>query len=201
LWKEAWLRRVGERAQPRAAGDAPTTELTTQRDGHYICQSTELAHASQAVQWWRVEQYARDVWTGNLTVVELVRSFAVSTVLHLRGRAVAGAQAITPSEATKLSPGELVRVKSRREIAATLDGRGCNRGLEFAPGMDEHCGRRHRVAGRIERMIDERSGKMRTLRNTVALDGIHCSGECARGCPRASTLFWREIWLSRDGGA
>lgn len=199
LWKEAWLRRPGDAASaepPASVATAPAA-LPTRRDGRYVCQSTELGRAGTPLGWWQVSQYARDLWTGNLTPGELWRCFSASAALHLGGRAVAGSQPTTPNEALRLQPGDLVEVKDRAEIAATLDARGRNRGLEFAPGMDEHCGGRYRVVGRVERMIDEQTGEMRALRNTVVLEDVRCSGRCARGCPRSNALFWREIWLRR----
>jgi hypothetical protein len=38
------------------------------------------------------------------------------------------------------------------------------------------------------------------LTNTVALEGVVCQGLCAKNCPRANYLYWRESWLRRVEG-
>jgi hypothetical protein len=92
-----------------------------------------------------------------------------------------------------------VRVKSRQQIEATLDAQGRNRGLLFDTEMALHFGRQFRVAGRVESMISEHTGKMTTLRDTVRLHGTDCKGIDAGNCPRANPFYWREIWLERIG--
>jgi len=100
-----------------------------------------------------------------------------------------------------LRPGELVQVKSREEIALTLDTQGRNRGLFFDVEMLPYCGRTFRVLRRVQRIIDERTGRMLHLPNDcIVLDGVVCSGELSRRrlfCPRSIVPYWREIWLRR----
>ena len=91
-----------------------------------------------------------------------------------------GSQAKAPRGDLDLKPGELVEVKSRREIEATLDADGRNCGLSFEVEMLEHCGRRYRVAFPIRQIIFEQTSKMVQLNNTVALDGVVCQGLCAK---------------------
>ena len=98
-------------------------------------------------------------------------------------------------------PGELVRVKSRREIARSLDPNGRNRGLAFDWEMLPHCGRTYRVQDRIERFVDENTGTMVELKNEcLILEGVVCSGDHSTGrwfCPRAIYPYWHECWLER----
>ena len=54
----------------------------------------------------------------------------------------------TPTEHLDLQPGELVRIKSREEIMATLDGNLLNRGMGFDAEMSRFCGRTARVKAR-----------------------------------------------------
>jgi len=122
------------------------------------------------------------------------------------GRPLVGIQAIpqTPALAAlpslALQPGELVEVKSEEEIRKTLDVRGKHRGLDFTDEMLEYCGRQFRVFKRVERICMEgRGGEMRTLKDTVSLEGVICNGG-SRGCDRACLLFWREAWLKRVDG-
>ena len=94
-----------------------------------------------------------------------------------------------------------MRVKSYQEILATLDTAGSNRGLSFAAELVPDCGKVYRVKTRIEKFIDERTGKMRRLRTpAVILEGVYCrslySGQRIF-CPRSIYTWWREIWLER----
>lgn len=208
LWKEAWLRRSSRaRASPAPAPvprDAPTASGPAEnvREGsHYSCQSTALFAASTPMPAWRPDQYMRDLVTGNLTPFELAHAF-FATAKHRADmrvtRTVRRARPKkTPREQLGLQPGEWVQIKSAEEINATLDPAQKNRGLEFSPGMSAYCGGLYRVGQRIERMIDEGTGIMRTLTDTVMLENLHCDGLCTRGCPRATPLYWREIWLRR----
>jgi hypothetical protein len=88
-----------------------------------------------------------------------------------------------------------VEVKRREEIFATLDARGSLRGLGFINDYDAFCGRRLRVHARVERIVDEATGRLRRLRDTVALEGAHC--ERHAGCARGMPALWREAWLRR----
>ena len=61
--------------------------------------------------------------------------------------------------------GDRVKIRSRAEIAATLDARGKLRGLLFDfPEMAPFCGREASVLARVDRFIDENSGRMVELR-------------------------------------
>jgi len=97
----------------------------------------------------------------------------------------------------KFTRGDLVQVCTEAQIQRTFDRLGRNRGLGFGPEMVRFCGRRLRVARRVERLIVEWTGQLRTLSDTVALEGALCDGLAFRACPRACYLLWREIWLCR----
>ena len=105
-------------------------------------------------------------------------------------------------KALNLQPGELVRVRSPAEIAATLDDRGESRGLSFDREMLPHCGRTYRVKSSVRRIIDEKDGRMLKIpKDCIILDDVYCSGElsvCGRWfCPRGIYPFWRESWVER----
>src|SRR2546429_7409898 len=55
------------------------------------------------------------------------------------------------------------------------------------------CGRCYRVNDRVDRIIEDGTGKMRHLQNTVSLEGSLCS--CPHinpgGCTRADIVYWR----------
>jgi len=100
-------------------------------------------------------------------------------------------------EVLNLKPGELVEVKSEREILATLDADGKNRGLLWMRGMRSYCGKRYRVFKRVETILLESNGKLRKMRNTVLLEGVMCDGSEFFGCDRSCFHYWREVWLRR----
>jgi hypothetical protein len=102
--------------------------------------------------------------------------------------------------ASDLRAGERVRVRSRAEIAATLDEAGTCSGCWLAPPQYECCGREFTVARRVERFFDERRWRMLRTRNLVALEGVRCDGRGlpeTAGCDRGCYYFWRTEWLER----
>jgi hypothetical protein len=79
----------------------------------------------------------------------------------------------TPIAVLGLKPGELVRLKSAEQIAATLSVSNKNRGLSFDPEDLPYCGGIYHVRRQVTRIIDERSGRMLTMRTPcVSLEGV-----------------------------
>lgn len=107
----------------------------------------------------------------------------------------------TPAEALDLKPGEWVTVRSPKEIAATITPDGFNRGMRYDPEMNKYCGERYRVAARVNKLIHEKTGKMTTMKTPcIRLENVYCRAEFTEkrlGCPRASSTYFREIWLRR----
>jgi hypothetical protein len=108
----------------------------------------------------------------------------------------------TPTGRLDLRPGELVRVKSKSEIEATLDSHGYNRGLSFDPEeMAPYCGGTFRVRASVTKIVDEMTGKMRFMKHPcIMLEGVVCQSlyaRCRINCPRAVPSYWRELWLER----
>jgi hypothetical protein len=183
----------------------------------FSCQATELMRA--APHWippWNVKQYVIDVRSGNAGLLATVRSVAVGAfneyqdfsrrflprLLRIRGGRrfplIQGQQRKTPQETLDLQPGELVRVKRKEEIVRTLDTSNRNRGMTFDAEMLKYCGRQARVLRRVERIIDEKTGKMLHLRNPcIILEDVICTSDYHRLCPRGIYPYWREIWLER----
>jgi len=107
-----------------------------------------------------------------------------------------------------LQSGEPVRVKSRAAVVATLDDQRSNRGLKICSEMTRCCGAPAEVRDRVDRVINERTGEMREIRNTVTIQNLRgkmmttrdmeclCFGELG-DCPRGELMYWREIWLER----
>jgi hypothetical protein len=183
----------------------------------YSCQATELLRA--APDWvppWDFRQYVLDVRSGNASLGATVRSVLVGAFneyqdfsrrrlpapLRIRfGRRspfIQGQQRKTPEETLDLRPGELVRVKPLEAIIETLDTSNRNRGMTFDPEMKRYCGRQARVLRRVERIIDEKTGRMLHLRNPcIILQDVICASDYHRICPRGVYAYWREIWLER----
>ena len=209
FWKEAWLKPV-----PRGTAPDPPVERATGRDEDpaseidkekvYVCQSTTLYSATEMLRGIDVRQYARDLRSGALGVRDLLKVFFF-TVYNKTARkrgwrefgAVTGREVKTPAVTLNLRTNDIAQVKSRDEIAATLDRTGRNRGLAISYEMLRHSGRSFPVARSVDRMILENTGKMRQIQNTVLLEGTACSGLCVRGCARYSHPMWREAWLRR----
>jgi hypothetical protein len=203
----------------------PLLVLKTQKepfeDGaiRYSCQATEMLRAApQPLPLKHLGQYREDITSGNAGVLAVIRAFAVAVFnryqnlsrrflprplrirggLHwgfLEGGVVTGR---TPTQHLDLQPGELVRIKSREEIVATLDSNLLNRGMGFDAEMSRFCGRTARVKARASRCVDERSGRMLEMKNPcIILEDIVCEGAYTANCPREYVSWWREIWLER----
>jgi hypothetical protein len=97
-----------------------------------------------------------------------------------------------------LRAGELVRVRSKEEILATLDARGCLEGMPFMPEMLRHCGQRYRVVKRAEKSCDTiHTSSGRRVLDAVHLEGLRCDGSAHGGCQALCLFWWREAWLER----
>jgi len=95
--------------------------------------------------------------------------------------------------------GDAVTIRSLDEILATLDADAKLDGLPFMPEMIPYCGKSCRVVRRAEKTCVEGTG-LRSLKNTVFLDGLRCDGSAHGGCQRGCLFFWNEAWLKGQGG-
>ena len=226
FWKEAWLRRVEPDAPPpapiapgdrealvaRAGGSVShTLEVEGRPRECWRCQATELPNASRHLKLWDPRSYLREYATGNVSLGRFLRVTARASIeepmrklglipeVHLPGTST-GTEADPPLD---LQPGELVQVKTKEEIAATLTPDGRHRGMWFDREMLPYCGGTFRVRRRIHRFIDERAGgRMVELKKTgcVTLERVVCSGDLSLRrwfCPREIYSYWRECWLRR----
>jgi hypothetical protein len=98
---------------------------------------------------------------------------------------------------SRFRAGELVEVRSREEILAGLDAKGCLDGMPFMPEMLAFCGRRFRVRAVAHKTCDtaKQTSTGRRLDTTVHLDGTSCDGSAHEGCQAGCTLFWKDAWL------
>ena len=192
----------------------------------FVCQNTLLPEFTKPLPWWNPAQYVRDYTSGNVTLVELTRGVIYvlfgrrfGNRLRFIRRAYNAFQKRTggvpspvgggtipvgepqPTVTLSLQPGDLVRVKSHDQILATIDVRNLNRGLYFDVEMVPYCGGTYRVKARVERFLDEKTGRMKSLKTpAVILDHVSCRSRfsCRRMfCPRGIYAWWREVWLER----
>jgi hypothetical protein len=218
LWKEAWLQRAPVRPTPQARAPhhqvtAADLERLTQAPaasaaGPFVCQVTELLGATTPLAWGDPRHYMRDLLRGNVRLGAFLPGVSIALfnwVQHRRGGTgfpmISPTAQKSPSATLDLQPGELVRVKSKRAIEATLAPTMRNRGLWFDGDMLRYCGGEFRVTARVERLIDERSGMMIDLKNPcIVLDGVSGTGEYLAFGPQNDLILWREIWLERVNG-
>jgi hypothetical protein len=101
-------------------------------------------------------------------------------------------------EPLDLRIGELVEVRSEREILATLDEHGRLDGLPFMPEMLQFAGRRVRVYKRAIKACDTIGNTgMYRMERAVHLEGARCDGQAHGGCQAACLLYWKEAWVKR----
>jgi hypothetical protein len=231
FWREEWLETpagVPLRAQSPETMPVATEETLqddtvagVDADGATLfrCAATELMRASRPLSSFEPSQYVADVRSGNYRAPFVIRGLlillfnkfqAASRKLLPRRLRIADGLAYPFFRGTgpgplpeplRLQPGELVEVKSKDEIMAALGPNAKNRGLIFDVEMLPYCGSRARVLKSVDKIIDEKSGRMLSLRDCVILDQVTCVGRYHRFCPRAIHVYWREAWLRRVDGA
>ncbi len=137
--------------------------------------------------------------------VELLRPIKNKILGLIRGittspRMGSGNDSASIPTGQEIHPGDLVRVRPRREIKRLLDRHGKYRGCTFTHEMYTYCDRKFRVHKNIETFFDETKQKMCRCRNTVILDGAVCSGRqrlYAERCDRNCFFFWQTDWLEK----
>lgn len=200
-------------------------------DPVWVCQTTKLYEATELLHWWDVRQYVRDVTSGNHGAWHMARLLVFAAYRNLfkfgyghrlllglfnRFQALRGGKPYpldagtipdgkpTPTGILNLKPGEWIEVRAQDEILETLTKNGFNRGMRYDMEMSKYCGERYRVQMRVDRLINEVSGKMMNMKSPcIQLENVYCRAECTPrrlGCPRASNTYWREIWLRRVDG-
>ena len=219
FWKEAWLRPMDNGAATPQRSETGLDKLRVRLkvksdENHYFCQSTELFKATEAFpgrhKFWWVRIPFREIRNGDRSVLEILKLIVLLYWARLWRAATepwfCGPHLQTPSESLDLKPGDVVRVKSRAEIVETLDRNSRNRGMAIWYEVTRCCESVAEIRSRVDRIIEERTGKMRELHDTVTLQnlgnnetlGDECLCQNQLGdCPRGELIYWREIWLER----
>jgi hypothetical protein len=209
FWKEAWLKRL-----PAARSDdpplAPARALPCKIGGGYFCQATHLDRATTHQPLFDLGQFLRAPAAEGLSPLVLLHSVGILAYDyaqaarrrlglggHKEWNSLSGPCRRTPAVSLGLRPGERVRVKCRREILATLNAKGWNRGMEFSREMLPYCGRVLTVLQRVDRILLDQATKMIEVKDTVILEGAVYQALNRRAVPRREHMFWRECWLER----
>ena len=225
FFKEDWLAPAADTDEPAPVPDevelAARDRLRQLAEAHtspapevWRCQATAVPEASRPLTGRH--HYLRDVTTRNVTPRTFLRAMAINFFDRYQAFSrhrlprwawllggeeqpvVRGTLTRTPTISLDLQPGEIVEVRSREEINATLDTHQRNRNLWFDREMGRYCGRQFRVVRRVDRLLDEKTGEMiQTKTPSVILDGAVCVGDFHQLCPRQDYAFFREIWLKR----
>ena len=117
----------------------------------------------------------------------------------LIGKNTSTAEPVAHIQTEPLKAGDLVRVKSKDEIEATLNHVGQLKRCGFmADAMTPYCGTVQRVLKPMERFVDERDLRVKKCKGLVLLERVMCEGTTAFGrCDRSCFLFWRQEWLEK----
>ena len=195
----------------------------------YVCQATQLPYATSHLSWWDIRQYVEDYVSGNVGLADLLKGALYSVYYNVSQAGIGLGRPMrwcyerlswlwgrsrfprsvgdipegqpTPTAPLNLQPGELVRVKSHEEILRTVTVANKNRGMSWDAEMVPYCGGTYRVLKRVTQIVDEKTGKLQSMKNPcIILDEVFCRGRysgCRMFCPRSLYPFWREIWLER----
>ncbi|MDH7513868.1 MAG: hypothetical protein QHH14_13055 [Clostridiales bacterium] len=139
--------------------------------------------------WWRLK---KDLW--HIQAMGLINFMKRKQQKYRRD--------FSSFDTFDLKPGDMVEVRSEKEIFATLDKHDKHKGLQFTKEMSKFCGRRFRVEKKVEKILIETTGELREFKiPTVILKGVICDGSSHGDCDRSCFCFWREIWLKKIDGA
>ena len=221
LWKEAWLRRVESDAVAHPSASAPSPAGCSEVDiwaaaksrvgdeDVFVCQATQMLHATKPLSPWSPGQYVEDYQSGNVPLSRILGGILFMVYAKLVSTGVGFGSALrwtydsfqrirggvpfperpgllpkggpTPAMNLGLQVGDLVRIRSHEEILETVDENLMNRGMGFHPEMVPYCGKTFRVRQRVRKIINERTGRLVELKNScLVLDGADCVGRYSR---------------------
>lgn len=212
----------------RAATALPPSQEAPSRGPRYVCQATQMTAATDFVPFWSLRHFIEDYTSGNERIGTILGGIFVAVYWHITESGLGFGSALrwiydkvqgirgrtpyvhrrghlpmnsqTPTVKLNLQPGELVKVKSHKEILNTVRIDLVNRGMGFHAELVQHCGKTARVKSRVSRIIDEKTGHLTEMKTPcIVLDGVECTGRYVKPlfCTKNCHPYWREIWLER----
>ncbi|MDH4207410.1 MAG: hypothetical protein OEV76_00895 [Anaerolineae bacterium] len=118
---------------------------------------------------------------------------------------VTGKSDVSPLPATdapnaSFKAGDLVGVRSREEIRATVDSWRQLKGCLFTEDMWQYCGPTARVVKQVERFLGGRDYRVKRGERIVLLEGPQCEGTIDYGRLDHNWHYsWGEEWLTKTG--
>ncbi len=223
FWKTSWLRPATD-SRPLSQADDAEAYAELERialanagnhaedltEATFRCQHTDLPAAGRAVGWRDLRSFLHQLTSGNVRLLRFVRvtTRAVLVDIGRQLRLVRRVQFMpqnppdhvyAPPPPRGLMIGQSVRVRSKKEIAETLTPNSKHKGLRFDQEMLAYCGKTARVRAKVERFVDEKTGKLVVLSSDCyILEGCICRSDVSYGrwfCPRGIFAWWRECWL------
>jgi len=212
IWNAGWLQHSeasrAEVARPATVDVARVSNAIAAgtRNGQVLrCQFTELHACTEEYGNWSLSRDLVPWLCGNYSA----KAWLVAVLTRIfngvqRRRGGIGFPPLPPmgehltKDPTGLTVGERVAVLPLEEIARTLNSQGKNKGLWFDVEMVKHCGREYRVTARVQKIIDDATGQMRTMKTPcIMLDTVDSTGEGLHFNAQHDPIFWRESWLRR----
>lgn len=127
-----------------------------------------------------------------------IADFLAFSAIRIPRQSLLSALVLRFVQGTRLRPGDLVEVRPRHEIEATLDGQRTMAGLPFMSEMEPFCNGVFRVHRRVDHINDMRNKTgLRRIRNVVTLTSVRCSGSAHDGCQAECQILWKDAWLRR----
>lgn len=99
---------------------------------------------------------------------------------------------------SELKAGDLVKIRSMKEIQSTLNNWNQLKGCTFLDEMRAYCGTVQKIKKRVNRFLNEADYLVKKCKGIVILENVFCEGTKAFGpCDRSCFFFWREEWLEK----
>ena len=166
-------------------GKEEPSNIFTKNDADRVekCQIFEIRDISQVDNMW-----------GIINRLGIRRNRALNEFKKIANKSVGASNF---HEVLDLKTGDVIEVRTKEEIIATLKG-SKYKGLSFMPEMLKYCGKQFKVLKKVKKYILE--GYESTCvrpKNTVILENVFCDGSWHGGCDRTCYCLWREKWLKR----
>lgn len=206
LWKKEWLESTGTESKQNITEKKSDGQKYFFLDKSLICQgqASVFLNYGKPLSFWDYKQYLYDIRTKNLSVsgilVMLCRTFFRRTgwdfLKKLKSLTLLKNEKHLIGNSS-IKKGDLVEIRSVKEIQMTLNKKNKLKGLLFSEVMWKFCGKKFRVLKQIEHMINEQTGVFVKLSDTYLLNNNICDGLDFRGCPRECYWFWKKDWLKK----